>query len=76
MTGSIVPISEGRFCASVVLLDQHQQLTEDLTHISTVDFVDDEKELLVRLVGGLLAEAIENTILSARSRHRPAYSPS
>ena len=56
-------ISESRFCASVVLLDQHKQLTEDFTHVATVDFVDDKEELLVRLVGSLLAEAIENTIL-------------
>ena len=56
-------IGQSRFCASVVLFNQHKQLTENFTHVATVDFVDDEEELLVWLICSFLAEAVENTVL-------------
>lgn len=53
--------------ASVIPFDQHQQFTEDLAHITTVDFVYDEEEILVRLVRSFLAEPIENAVFQLKS---------
>ena len=60
-------IRQRRLGTPVVPLNQHQQFAEYLAHVATVDFVNDEKEFLVRLVCGLLAKPIEDTVFQFKS---------
>ena len=55
-------ISQSRLCATIILLDQHQKLTKDFAHVSSVDLIDDEEEFLIRIIRSRLTEAIENSI--------------
>lgn len=52
---------------SVVPFNQHQQLTENLTHIATIDLINDEEEILIRLIGCLLAELIKDAIFQLKA---------
>ena len=59
----LILVGEGQFLTTVVLLDEHQELAEDLGQIAAVDLVDDEEMRLVRVVGSVDAELVEDASL-------------
>ena len=44
------------FRPAFIALNEHKQLAKDLGEVASVDLVDDEKILVILVVGGLLAE--------------------
>lgn len=61
---------------ALVVLDEHEQLAEDLREVATVDFVDDEEVVVVRIVLRILAEVVERALLEVealRVRAEPLY---
>ena len=53
--------------SALVVLDEHEQLTEDLREVTAVDLVNDEEVVVVRVVLRLLAEAVERALLEVKA---------
>ena len=59
----LILVSESQFLAPVVLLDEHQEFTEDFGQVPSVNLVDNEEMRLVRVVGCIDAELVEDASL-------------
>ena len=54
-------------CFSVIRFNQHQQFTEDFTHVSSVNLINDKEVILIWMVCCFLTEPIENTIFQFKT---------
>ncbi len=63
-------VEELEFVSSLIALDEHEQLAKDLGEVAAVDLVDDEEICVLLVIGGLLAEGVEDTLDKLKSRAR------